>query len=93
MFLNIYSVGPMIIVRVPENGVPWRKIVQAAGRILQTHGFRSKDITSIDREGLENTAKLEAAFAGGPQYAAFLLYDFDISTGEFNLVRTHKQDC
>lgn len=91
MFLNIYSVGPMLIVRVPEKGVAWRKIVQAAGRILRTHGFRAKDISSIDREGLEDTDKLESAFSGGPHYAAFMLYDFDVDTGEFRLARDRLQ--
>lgn len=87
LYLNIYSPGPLVIVRVPEKGVPWRKIVQAAGSILRAHGFKKKDISSIDREGLDNIAKLEAAFLGGPGYAAFLLYDFDCDTNEFRLAR------
>lgn len=86
MFLNIYSVGPLIIVRVPDQGVPWKKIVQAAGRILRSHGYLAKDITSIDREGLDD-AKLEAAFAGGAAYRKFKLYDFNAESGEFVLAR------
>ena len=92
MYLNIYSLGPLIIVRVPElptkgRSIAWRKIVQAAGRILRSHGFKAKDITSIDREGLEDSAKLDEAFNGGPQFAAFMLYDFDVDSGEFRLAR------
>lgn len=77
----------MIIVRVPETGVPWRKIVAGAGRILRSLGFRAKDITGIDREGLEDSARLDEAFSGGQHFAAFMLYDFDIDSGEFRLAR------
>ncbi len=86
-YLNLYSVGPLIIARVPESGVPWKKLVQAAGRILWAFDLRSKDLTSIDSEGLSDTKKLEAAFAGSSDYSAFMLYDFDVATGDFKLAR------
>lgn len=87
MFLNLYSVGPMIIVRAPEGGVPWKKLMGAAGRILHHHGLRSKDLLSVDREGLDDVGKLESAFSGSAEFPSFLLYDFDVESGEFTLVR------
>lgn len=76
--LNVYSPGPLIIIRLPAPEPRWRAVLRALTDVMRSHGFRQKDISGIDAVGLEDADSNEGlarAFTGDPvPYAGFWLY-------------------
>jgi hypothetical protein len=81
-----------MIVRIPVPHPLWRKVLSALTPVMRDHGLRQKDISSIERVVDEEAkdapallAKLESAFAGGPELSDFWLYEW--RNGDFVPVR------
>ncbi len=88
-----------MIVRPPPYAIPWRRLVQAVGRVVRDHGAPLKSVSSIEglagfsradnpQDDARNVARLEMAFAGAAEpYDGFWLYDWDDASGAFKLAR------
>jgi hypothetical protein len=94
-YLNVYSMFPPIIIRVPLKGGPgkykldlkWRDLLRALTPVMQSHGGKQKDITSIDNlshpdeavpDRFNNSAKIIQA-AKDLRAQLELAYDGDVS--------------
>lgn len=97
-YLSVITPGPLIVVRVPFPMPRWRDVLKAATPIMQSFGYRQKDISSIEgllprpdeedyaERDLQFAARVERAFAGDPTcLPPFHLFDW--RDGEFVLVR------
>lgn len=83
-YYTIISPGPLMIVKVPPPHPKWRNFLKTLTPVMQTHGFRLKDISHIEQ--IHSTEypnwgfkeKLETAFSGDPStLKAFWLYELD----------------
>lgn len=94
-FCAVVSGGPLIIVRLPQPTPRWKSVLRALTALMRKYGMRQKDATldgivpdCPDDDVLDDAAtraKLTSAFAGGPEFASFKLYDW--RDGAFRLVR------
>lgn len=91
-YYNIVSSGPSMIVKVPPPHPKWREFLSTLTPLIQAHGLRLKDVSSIDM--LHSTEypdwkfkeKLEMAFSGDiSTLKDFWLYELD--DGLMKLVR------
>jgi len=98
--MSVITPDPLIIVRTPYPLPRWRLIVKALTPIMQSHGYKQKDI--IRHEGLfpypddswssedaQFAFRLEKAFTGDPEVVPrFWLYDW--KAGKFVVARRPK---
>jgi hypothetical protein len=96
-YLNVVTPDPLIIVRTPYPLPRWRLVVKALTPVMQSHGYKQKDISSIEgllpypddswsAEDVQFASRVEKAFAGDPAILPrFWLYDW--KAGKFVVAR------
>lgn len=104
IYIVVGSVGPLIIVRIPNEQLNWRKqIVPALTTIMKSHGLRRKDISFTERQGPaaerephlsdweKYRGRLELAYTGNVEVLpSFNFYDW--KDGEFVLIRASQKN-